>query len=253
MSYSKRIPSALRGQFARFTRSINPQKRSYEQYVIDNDYIISTGSLRFVKHYYTTFICKSEEFPVPRMGGGYRHYIYDNGVEVHDRGYKTLEVAVRAGNWSMFRHLNELFYSRSYDNVIFPHVMMSMIEQGNLDWIQKYLHIYPNIPLHNPEDSKYYMIFAMAGRHEHIIRYLVSKGMTLKGREIDDVEIIALGGLDRFGNTPSQIELGHLYAFLLPVFVELRTKYPDQIDKKVLDHLASRLYWANYTYPDAES
>ncbi len=241
MSYTARIPSTLRGQFARFTHSINPQKRSYEQYVIDNDYIISTRSLRFVKHYYTTFICKSEEFPVPRMGGESRHYIYDNGTEVHDRGYKTLELAVRAGNWSVFLHLNELFNSWSYDNVIFPHVMMSMIEQGNLDWIQRYHNSYPNAPL-DKEGNKYYMLFAMAGRHEHIIRYLVSKGMTLKWRDVDDIEIIALGGLDMFGSTPSQIELGYLYAFLLPVFVELRTKYPDQIEEKVLDHLASRLY-----------
>ncbi len=197
-SYTARIPSTLRGQFARCSHSVNLLT------VEGRNHVINTGSLRFVK---------------VKLG-----QTYDMVYGVTNYIYADLDRAIYEGYWKVFQYIYEIHRIKSGEVPPIFYILLSMTHHGRLDWMRRFTATYS---IKFPHQDHYnYMTSALLEQHHHIIRYFVQNGV-----DVTKDDICALGPLllQDIGIANYKAELDHLHALLLPIIAELRAKYPDKV------------------------
>lgn len=235
MSYSKRIPSTLRGQFTQCAYIFQVRPRGILGAPdADREHVISTGNLHLVKEFYSSIT--NNEPPsdalTKKLWYSKEYWRFDCPLD--------LEVAAYYGNKKVFQYLHGLFGVENYKGSgILPihSTLFSIIACGRADWLRDYFEKYPDVI------KKYTPGFSgLIGRsllecNFGIIECFVQKSVSIDKNDTNCMRFMLwdfIGGYGMYNNEILESEFRHLCGQLLPIIIQLRDKYPNQVSESAV-------------------
>lgn len=235
-SYTKRIPSTLRGQFARCAHAFRDLARGATDATRED--VISTSSLRFVMLHYAKDVFKG--YPSDTMNA--IHWYLEEESMVEFEHPFDIEVAVYYGNKKVFWYLHAFFGILPYEDedIVIQYVLLPMIMYGRLNWIQDYLSRYPFFVKQIVEYPRCLVRLALYTCNASIVRYLVQKGAKIDGYDTNEMTEMLRNHMeewDIYTKEAYEVEFKRLCSLLFPIVAELRAKYPRRVSEYATKHL----------------
>lgn len=235
MSYTKRIPSALRGQFAKCAHTFRHLARGATD--TNRGYVISTGSLRFVMWCYS--MSAFAHFP---SGGVRKEPEYTDDDDDEFEHPFDLYIAAYYGNKKVFWYLHDLFIvspRKEIDTIVY-YALTTMIVYDHLDLLREYFLKYPCFVRQLTDGPSRCVRPALFSCNANIIKYLVQMGAKINGYDTDSLEEMLRSQMLEYGTYTDEtykIEFKQLCGRLFPIVTELRAKYPKRINEYAIKHL----------------